>query len=456
MGLFQNDVSEYMTPRQWNPAKLILEFQSVEQGADRYTVTARLDGQEALSGQFIVKPEWRSPTAANQKFKQYVPEYHAKIGTQLFGALFSGALSRSWAQAVERGNKSDGLQIIIRSTSYDIHALPWELLSDPTLTINEYVVFVDNWSLLHDVTGPGLVEDSRISVVRPPLPESKLRILAMTTRLGGLDQSADPRIIRSAFPNATMQTIANSGSIQVIQALKSDSAEIAHFMGTGKPSKQGWQDLWVDESVDVTAGDVDQTKSLLRGRTLSANALADALEETSRLRLLVLAACETDLLAARLAEVVPAVIGIRGIISDHSCQTFLGGLYVALASGAPLSQAVASGRGQQVGFSSSLGDEWAQPVLFVRKDAAVVSRPNRSAEAEEDPVILQSEMKRTGPLDGSTQRLLDMKEADLNALLEQWGQSVGHVSVSLEDTPPFVQQEIERLRGDVERLRGAL
>ena len=53
---------------------------------------------------------------------------------------------------------------------------------------------------------------------------------------------------------------------------------------------------------------------------------------------LVLAAADTDLLAADLAAAVPTVVGFRGRVSDAACIEFVRGFYLALAPGAPSSR----------------------------------------------------------------------------------------------------------------------
>ena len=157
MALFKNDVSEYVTPGRLDPARLVVTIRPDERDPDRHDVTARVDDDSVVAtGSFVVSPEWRLQGTRPTTSKFYPAEPNrAKIGAQLFSALFSGALSRCWAQAVERGRERGGLHIVIRSTSYAVHALPWELLTDPTLTSSsQSVVMSEGWSVIRDRTDP--------------------------------------------------------------------------------------------------------------------------------------------------------------------------------------------------------------------------------------------------------------------------------------------------------------
>ncbi|MCD5341534.1 CHAT domain-containing protein [Arthrobacter sp. AK04] len=445
MALFKNDVSEYVTSGRFFPVRLVVAFTPVNGSPDRYSVTARVDDDDLTTeSQFVANPEWlqsRSFALSLPTSKVYwTAPSRTAVGNQLFSALFSGALSRCWAQAVERGRQR-GLHIIIRSSSYAVQSIPWELLSDPALTSSEFVTFSDGWSVLRDIRVPRPDSMPDIGILPDPVLASDMAILVMTTAIGGLNQNSDPEIIREAFPKASVKTVPDASSEQIIDELGSDAADVAHFLGTGKQVRQGRQELLVGTPDHP---DVVPRKSLVK-----------ALEDSRRLRLLVLAACETDQLAAHLASVVPAVIGIRGMISDAGCQAFLGGLYVALASGATLSQAVASGRTQQIGFSQSFGDEWAQPVLFLNQDGPIVSPASPARDSTTAASELRDPESQAGtPEERTTRLLLEIAELNLNALREQWGKDKVQQPDIRERIPAFVQEQIDRFAQEVDTLRG--
>ena len=160
-------------------------------------------------------------------------------------------------------------------------------------------------------------------------------------------------------------------------------------------------------------------------------------------RLVVLAACDTDLVAAQLAEDLPNVIGFRGKISDEGCLAFLRGLYKALGSGSTIDQAVAAGRAQQVGFSQSLGEEWALPVVFQTDGAPLVHK---------EAVVERSTKPRSVATAGTPEEqadsiLLAMKVANLTTLREQWSQ------VDQQNVPAFISEQIMDLENAVGRIQ---
>ncbi len=76
-------------------------------------------------------------------------------------------------------------------------------------------------------------------------------------------------------------------------------------------------------------------------------------------------ACDTDLLARALAEVVPFVIGMRELVGDRSAIHFSTGFYQALAAGLPVDDAFDLGRGQLL--MMTMGSDRRAPVLFRRE-----------------------------------------------------------------------------------------
>jgi len=440
MALFKNDVSEFVTPGTMDPARLVVTIVPDARDPDRHEVTAQVDDDGLIAtGSFVVSPEWRSQGTRPTTSKIYPAEPNrARIGTQLFSALFSGALSRCWAQAVERGRERGGLHIVIRSTSYAVQALPWELLTDPTLTsASQYVPMSEGWSVIRDHTDPDADAPPRPVASAAPLTPGEVRILALTSPSSGVIQTNDPAILGSAFPDADLRTIENVRPNQLTAALELDDAHLVHLLGTGRRARQGWQDLVVG--------------SLDRPEVVSGKILSKILRASSSVRLVVLAACDSDQLAAQLATSVPAVIGIRGAISDPSCLAFLGGFYAALGSGSTVAQAVASGRSQQIAFASSLSDEWAQPVLFQTADRQLV-RPTSAGDEPAAPAIEDTTEDASGTHTPQERvRLLEhtIKQANLRALHEQWD------PVEASDTPAFVHQQIDDLTAAVSPASGA-
>ena len=422
---YRNDVTDYVMPS-GESARLVVTLASANR--ESYDVTAEVDGEPPMTGQFFLNPEWHLPAQRPPSVKSYQADPGQDIGAQLFSALFSGSLSRAWAQARDRARAKGGLHIVIRTTSPEVQSLPWELLSDTTLTSSEHVAISEGWSVVRDIRGP---EGRGRAGREAPVPRTQLAVTALTTPVPGIDQESDVRLLREAFGAAAVTARKDVDRRTLLGEVASDTANLVHIMGSGRQGRLV-QDLALDY------------RSAEQLVVVSAREIIAAAARAEQLDLLVLAACETDQLAAQLAEVVPAVIGIRGMISNDGCEVFLAGLYHALASGSTVIQAVAAGRAQQVSFSSSLGDEWAQPVLYVSVDAPMlVTVPVTQPPSE--PVVLPGAASD----DEQMSRLaIQIKQANLRALRAQWG------SVEASNIPAVVAGQIESLTRELKGLTG--
>jgi hypothetical protein len=422
---YRNDVTDYVMPF-GEPARLVVTLASSNR--DVYDVTAEVDGEPPLTGQFTFNPEWQVQSQRPSSAKSYQADPAQDVGAQLFSALFSGSLSRAWAQARDRARAKGGLHIVIHTASPEVQRLPWELLSDTTLTSSEHVAISEGWSVVRDIQERGASGRPGRDTLTP---RAQIAVTVLTTPVPGIDQESDIRILTEAFGHDAVTARRDVDARTVLAEVASSNTNLVHIMGTGRQGRVA-QDLALDYR------NPDQIVVVSARELMGAAAKADQLE------LLVLAACETDQLAAQLAEVVPAVIGIRGTISNDGCEVFLAGLYRALASGSTVIQAVAAGRAQQVSFSSSLGDEWAQPVLYLSVDAPMLLAAPVEPPSPE-PVVLPGSASDDEQV---TQLTVQMKRANLRALRTQWG------SVETSNIPAIVASQMEALTRELEGLTG--
>jgi hypothetical protein len=428
MPLFADDVSEYVAPRKSDVATLVVEIDGSERKDDRRRVRAWVNDGPALTGQFAVSPELAQPSQARVQApsKLYFDDTATSLGTRLFTALFSGGLSRCWAQAIELARSGSGLHLVIRSSDPSVQALPWELLIDP-LTSAGPVVLADGWSVIRQPARPADVhEPGGMSV------ETKdLQVLVMTSDLAGIPQENDPGIITRALEGASIKTLQHITKQGLIRGLGEQYRHVVHVLALGGDrTRQGRNVLLLGSATDP--------------EEVSAKEFVAALgEQAAQTRLVVLAACDSDLMAADLAEHLPNVVGIRGTISDEGCLAFLRGMYKALGSGSTIDQAVAAGRAQQVGFSQSLGEEWALPVLFQRDGTPLVHRQD-APEVPPEPIPINTSSGT--PEEHADKILLDMKVANLRSLREQWSQ------VDVQSVPGFIREQIDGLEGEVQRI----
>ena len=96
-----------------------------------------------------------------------------------------------------------------------------------------------------------------------------------------------------------------------------------------------------------------------------ADQLANVLVNVDGIKLICLDACYSDMLAMQLAAHthVPAIYGIRSLISDESADSFVRGFLTALLSGQTLTAAATQGR-LQIDRERPGSREWGLPVLY--------------------------------------------------------------------------------------------
>jgi hypothetical protein len=427
--LYEGDVSGYTQARSYGLARLLVEIGAPDSKSGRRPTRATTDDGEMVTGTLgRLASEWEHPERARDRLRTATgDESAADIGKQLFAALFSGPLSRCWAKSAEQARKAGGLELIVYSDDIVVHGLAWELLYDPVV-MSGHVALLDGWSIIRRRSTPG----------PPPTPPragrwgGDLQVLVVTSATSGVSVDNDPAIISDTFGKSHIEIVNAPNSATLLSALAAAPRHLVHVLATGERAR-GRQQLQVG---DPSARDMVSGKDILR---------ALASPTTTTPDLLVLAACDTDLLAAELAVSLPNVVAMRGKISDAGCLAFLRGLYAALASGSPAGQAVAAGRAQQLGFSQSLGDEWALPVAFLADNGGPLV--NNLDLATNTNVFSLQPMPATASsnVDEPNRVLLDMKQANLASLKQQWEP----VKTSV---PQFVRQQIETLEREVDEL----
>ena len=138
-------------------------------------------------------------------------------------------------------------------------------------------------------------------------------------------------------------------SEDISQALLKDEPRLVHFAGHGGGTEGSF----------AAEGDyglahilpVDGLVRLFRGAGQSVECV-------------VVNACETELLARGLSEVIPYAIGMRQPVRDRSAIRFSVGFYQAVSAGRPIEDAFELGVGQMM--MVPVGDDPSAPVLFRR------------------------------------------------------------------------------------------
>lgn len=101
------------------------------------------------------------------------------------------------------------------------------------------------------------------------------------------------------------------------------------------------------------------------------SSFANALREVPDLRLMFLSAESTDMIAAVAAETIPAVIGMRGLITDRTSMMFATEFYRRVFDGILVEEAASDAR-RRINYQSPGSVEWSVPVLYLRSGATLL------------------------------------------------------------------------------------
>jgi hypothetical protein len=192
----------------------------------------------------------------------------------------------------------------------------------------------------------------------PVAGRQPIRVLILGAGLPGTESVRIDREIRAiqetiepgmARDNIEVRIRLAVRSEDISQALLKDEPRLVHFAGHGGGTEGSF----------AAEGDyglahilpVDGLVRLFRGAGQSVECV-------------VVNACETELLARGLSEVVPYAIGMRQPVRDRSAIRFSVGFYQAVSAGRPIEDAFELGVGQMM--MVPVGDDPSAPVLFRR------------------------------------------------------------------------------------------
>ncbi|MDT3399138.1 CHAT domain-containing protein [Streptomyces sp. B1866] len=316
------------------------------------------------------------PTASELPVRQ--------VGELLFRALFADASVRGAYRASQMAahQTGDRLRVVLRLSTPQLAALPWEALYDPET--QGYVC--RSQPLVRHVPAP---------YVPPPLEvRAPLRILGLVAAPRGyaeLDAEAERRHLEQALARPVAEGLAElvwapRASWEAIHdLLLSGERHILHFIGHGD------YDAVTEEGVLVLEGEDGRPDRVEAGR------LADLLREARPTpRLVVLNSCSSgrtggyDLYSSTAATLVrsgiSAVASMQFSVSDRAAVDFARAFYTTLVHGRTVDAAAVSGRVGILRTRNTL--EWVTPVLHVRgnvTDLFAIKGPARPVLRPADP-----------------------------------------------------------------------
>ena len=290
---------------------------------------------------------------------------HAEdLGGLFYRAIFEGDRQALFARC--RGYDGHAVRVVLEidpraGARSALAALPWELL---------YSRQEQAFLALH--RGSPVMRHIPVPVAQRAVPRAgRLRLLTVAAQPHDtlqLDLAAELTALRRLGKRRGISVRvlegqdANPDSIR--QALEQHRPHVVHFMGHGSFDAESGQGALYMVAPDGSSCSV-------RGSDL-----AQTLREADALRLVVLNACDTaraanGAAAAPLGGVssaivlagIPSVIAMQRPISDRAAITFANELYLRIASGETLDQAVTLAR--QAVRTAHDNLEWSTPALFV-------------------------------------------------------------------------------------------
>lgn len=353
------------------------------------------------------------------------------LGGRLFDALFGKRIGAVYKQYRAQ---FAGIRLRIALPSGDrALRLPWELMYESPGTgvegrAGDFVALA---------YGTIVREISRPELEQTPTPIDRLRVLfvAYTEPQMRYSVEAELEAMKAGLgPRGEIDVCQHPTEDELRRRFDEQRPHVVHYVGTGVSADPASQAILL---ADAAGGRrlVGQRRWLEEFRMLG---LQD-------IRLVVLNGCQTDLFAAALARVVPAVVGMRGDYLDQSAVSFAGSLYRGIGGGAALDQAIASAR-RELNYSNPGSLEWGAPVLYQSGPALpLLAEPEITVVAAPLPperAAAVSALPRKATKNPEREYLtarLDVDRKNLSALEERLSQAGASSGLPIEG-------ELERLR----------
>jgi phosphoglycolate phosphatase-like HAD superfamily hydrolase len=300
------------------------------------------------------------------------------VGQHLSDALFAGPIRDAYLKAATYVEAKEAwnclrLRLWIDRDAADLHTLSWELLraDDVLLSANaatpfsRYLPATTPWET--DVTACPL---RVLAAISNPVDLE-------TYRLSPVEVEVERTLLKEALADQDIQLdfLAPPVTLPRLEAKLREGYHVLHYVGHGAVGKKrGEPVLYLQQD--------DERAALVKGRQISAMLARQGV----RPHLVVLAACESATVATADAYValgpqliqrgVPAVVAMRGKISQASAGTFSQTLYTRLLAHGVVDLAMNEARSTLL---TAERPDAAVPVLFMRlKDGQLWQRENES------------------------------------------------------------------------------
>lgn len=326
-------------------------------------------------------------------------------GKGLFGRLLRSPFQKAYWRTVNGLRMGQGLRLRLHlDDSPALAALPWEKLQDPEEDGRPWLR-QEGRSLIYTLAAPHPVRSSKACA-------GPLRVLMWIAAPGDMRRVEDGRPLPVGPEWERMKTICDTAGAEVDQcagsldalrdALGRKQYHVLHFYGEGECRAGGR--LCLEEHGAQSAGQEDpddwhRASEIPERRPpyvpTGGGQIAEVLLSHTSLLLVVLMCCHgatvvdaDHSVAAQLLRHsgVPAVLGMRGEVSDQAAAVFVAAFYPALLRTGCIEQALSRAR-LALWDAPKCEGGWSQPVLYLRtgRNGILFRRESLPPPAAQDP-----------------------------------------------------------------------
>jgi hypothetical protein len=387
-----------------------------------------------------------------------------QLGERLFQELMRDTVvGRMFRQAQEQlASRYEGLRLRIVAQDPGVLRLPWEFLFDAAQS---------NFLALSLFTPLIRMAAPATPLTLQPVSEP-LRLLVVTAEITDFDAEEEIALLQQLQGqngSPTVRVLANATYTAFQEVLRAEQPHIVHFITTGAyGAERGyWSKVKPTDDANASQGllfmgaTARYKDPLANAEFIPAAELTQLFRDQPAVRFVMLNACNTDLVAAELAQVIPAVLGIRMVVLNATCQALARGLYEGLVAGQSLEAAVTAGR-QMVDRLHPGTREWGLPTFYMHApDGFLLAPPPQAASASLslsiDPLLTPSParaLETTAP-PGTMRELrrlqvqLDLEVRNLESLRAQQA-TMGTA------TPDYIRTQLLELEEKVAQLQARL
>ncbi|MFN2167413.1 MAG: CHAT domain-containing protein [Anaerolineae bacterium] len=382
---------------------LILRIDQPAAGASEYPVTlTRVEGDELL-GEATFPLDLAPPGVANPLTAQQIRSTFAtttsesaelpRIGAQLYALVGQGDIH---TQLDPHGGSH---RVLLDIRPAELRNLPWELMAREGLP----VMAGANWPICRgNLDGQALDNHEwplRVLVVVGSRAgdqdvQAEEEVAALIQSIREREADIDLLVMNRPSRRHIMEAFEDPPDLEQSEAHQGFKPHVLHFIGHGgirQNSQESYLQLW-----DETGGQAERW---------TADDIRTDFGPRGNPRLVVVNACRTANVAANgLWSVtdafqgvgVPAVIGMRTVVTGQHARQFAGGFYQALVKGTPVDEAVLAGRRRifQDVTNATKRLEWAAPTLQVSANPETIIRVGQDVDEAERLRVQQMEAFR--------------------------------------------------------------